>query len=564
MLEELDIRDFALIERVQVHWTSGLNVLTGETGAGKSIIIDALNAVLGGRVGPASIRTGAERCVIEATFKQTSEIAGWLKQQELQSEDLDGLVVSREISRTGSRARINGTLVNLALVQELRHKLITIHAQHEARTLVSSQSQLEMLDGRGDRAHEKLREKVATLHARRRELRQQLDDMQVSEEERLRRLDFARFQLKELDEASLSDPAEDETVAAQCRMLANVAELEESAFSACEALSGSERAGEVSAVDLVARALSQLDTASGMDSQLAPLQESLQGALETIEDAARALRRYRDGLEADPETLNALETRLTLLTTVKRKYGPTLSEAIARRQELGLEVDALDNADKTAHQLNEELAEIEKEQQKLCKDLSKRRRVLADAFAAAVQRELGDLGMERCRFELEFEDVEIGVTGSDRVEFMIAPNPGQPLLPLAKIASGGELSRIMLAIKSIVAGADRVPTVVFDEIDTGLSGRALQSMREKLAVLARSHQILCITHQPVIASVAANHLQVSKHQSENETHVAIQALDPESRIRSLADMAGGREQKVEALSFARSLYDDGERLRKPG
>jgi DNA repair protein RecN (Recombination protein N) len=562
MLAELDIRDFALIEHVRVDWTSGLNVLTGETGAGKSIIIDALNAVLGGKVGPAAIRNGAERAVIEATFKQTAETAAWLKQQELQNEDLDGLVVSREVGKAGSRARINGTLVNLTLVQELRTRLITIHAQHEARTLVSWQSQLEMLDGRGDRAHEKLREKVATLHARRKELRQQLDEMQLSEEERLRRLDFARFQLKELDEASLTDHCEDDTVTGKCRVLANVAELEACAFGAFEALTGSERAGETSAADLVSTALSHLDTAAGMDRQLAPLTESLQAALDTIEEVARAIRRYRDGLDSDPDTLNALETRLAVLTSVKRKYGPTLAEAIARRDQLGAEVDALDNADKTVHQLTEELAEIEKEQRKLAGDLAKRRRVLAEGFSAAVQRELADLSMERCRFEVGFENSEIGLSGGDRVEFMIAPNPGQPLLPLGKIASGGELSRVMLAIKSIVAGSDRVPTVVFDEIDTGLSGRALQSMRDKLAKLAGSHQILCITHQPMIASVAANHLQVSKHQSDNDTHVTIAALGSDARIRSLADMAGGSEQKAEALGFARSLFEEGERLRK--
>src|SRR5262249_34699256 len=266
--------------------------------------------------------------------------------------------------------------------------------------------------------------------------------------------------------------------------------LEQCAFAAFEALSGSEQAGEPSAADLVSRALSHLDSASGMDEHLAPLSETLGGALSSIEDVARSIRRYPDGLDSEPEALNTLETRLGVLTAVKRKYGPTLADAIARRVQLGAEVDALDNADKTSHQLSEDLLAVEKEQQKLAADLSKRRRLLAEGFSAAVERELADLGMERCRFEVEFETIEIVAAGGDRVEFMIAPNPGQPLLPLGKIASGGELSRVMLAIKSIVAGSDRVPTVVFDEIDTGLSGRALQSMRDKLAKLAGSHQIL--------------------------------------------------------------------------
>jgi DNA repair protein RecN (Recombination protein N) len=561
MLAELEIRDFALIEHVKVRWAAGLNVLTGETGAGKSIIIDALNTVLGGRAGASVIRAGAERALIEATFSESPEIAGWLKQQELGSEELNALVVSREISKTGTRARINGTLVNVALLQELRAKLISFNAQHEARTLLSSQAQLEMVDGLGDRSHEKLREKAATLYARVRELRRQLEEMQLSEEERLRKLDFLRFQLRELEDAALTDAEEDEAVAAQCRVLDNVAQLEDCALSACAALTGADEPGGASALDRVQAALTSLETAACLDAQLVQHVDALRTAQHSIEDVSRALRRYRESLDSDPDTLVSLKDRLEALAAVKRKYGPRLSDAMARQSELGGEIERLENMARAAGQLEAECAEATGELGKLAADLSSRRRALAARFAGAVQAELADLAMERCRFAVHFEEAEVGPSGGDRAEFVLSANPGQPLAPLSKIASGGELSRVMLAIKSIVARADRVPTVIFDEIDTGVSGRALQSIREKLARLARSHQILCITHQPVIASLAANHVQVTKDQSDSATHVRVATLEGEARIRAIADMAGGHADQAESLRFARALCEQGVQLR---
>lgn len=561
MLEELEIRDFALIEHVKVRWTAGLNVLTGETGAGKSIIIDALNAVLGGRAGASVIRAGAERALIEATFAENPDIAAWLKQKELAGEDFGVLVVCREISKTGSRVRINGTVANVALLQELRDKLISFHAQHEARTLLSCQTQLEMLDGLGDRSHEKLRGQVSTLYARAKELRRQLEEMRPSEEERLHKLDFLRFQLRELEDAALMDPHEDGAVEAHCRLLDNVAQLEECALAACAALTGAEEPGAASARDQVQIALSSLEMAACLDNKLEQHVETLRAAQQSIEDVSRALRRYRDSLDTDPERLVSLKARLSLLAAIKRKYGPRLADAIARQVELGDEIERLENMAQAAAQLEAELAEVASDLGKLAGDLTARRQALAKSFAGAVRSELADLAMERCLFSVEFEKTEPGPHGADRVEFVLSPNPGQPLAPLAKIASGGELSRVMLAIKSTVARADRVPTVVFDEIDTGVSGRALQSIREKLARLARSHQILCITHQPMIASLAANHVQVSKEQSDSATHVRVATLEGDARVRAIADMAGGKEQKEESLRFARCLYEEGLRLR---
>jgi DNA repair protein RecN (Recombination protein N) len=561
MLQEISIKNFALIEDVKISWSKGLNVLTGETGAGKSIIIDAVNAVLGGKTGPSAIRLGAEKCTIEAIFAQSPDVAAWLKQQELQSEDLaDCVVVSREITKSGSRMRVNGTLVNANLVQELRQMLLTIHAQHEARTLMLPQAQLELLDGLGDKDHRKLLERVRTLYQQRKELSAQLTELQMSEDERLRKLDFARFQLAELQEAALEDPEEYETVAHQCKVLSNIALLESSALRAQELLNGGTEESPC-AIDLVQDALRETEKAAVHDEELKPICDSLAGCVDTLETSIRSLRRYREFLDTDPESLANAESRLDVLATIKRKYGPSISEAISARNNLETEVGRLENSQAAAEEIQEELAKLDSELAKTAGDLSNRRKKMAASLAERIRSELADLGMEHCKFEIHFEEVSVGGNGLDRIEFLMSPNPGQPLLPVAKIASGGELSRVMLAIKSIFAEADRVATVVFDEIDTGISGKVLQSMRDKLARLGRSHQILCITHQPIIASAADNHILINKVQTAEETHIDAAVLDQSERVKSLAAMAAGQTDGDAAIKFAQSLLDEGNRLR---
>ncbi len=563
MLESLDIREFALIEKVRVEWTPGLNVLTGETGAGKSIIIDALNAVLGGKAGASFIRIGSEKASIEASFRTNPLISAWLKKQELIDDEIATVTVSREITKSGSRIRINGTLVNSAIVQELSQLLLTIHAQHEARTLMSPQAQLEMLDSLGDQPHRKLLDKVRTLYSRRKELIAQIKELDTSEDERLRRLDFIRFQLTELSEARLHDPSEDEELAKQQKVLANVAQLSTVATNAYEVLMGGENhSGEKSTIDLLQTSLADVERGARLDQELSEPADLLKQSLANIEEAARHLRRYGASLDTDPEALSNVETRLAVLASVKRKYGPELSDAIAHHDKLSEEADKLENAQTATEGLQEELAALDGSLNESATELSVKRQKLGKKLSEQVLAELVDLGMERCKFELKFETTsEVTPSGSDRAEFMIAPNPGQPLMPLAKIASGGELSRVMLAVKSIFASADGVSTVIFDEIDTGLSGRVLQAMRDKLARLAKSHQILCITHQPIIASVADNHVEIHKEQSKDLTKVSARLLDADQRLRSLASMASGQEDAEVALNFARSLMEQASHLR---
>ncbi|HEY9788427.1 MAG TPA: DNA repair protein RecN, partial [Candidatus Obscuribacterales bacterium] len=514
MLQSLEIRDFALIEHVEINWTDGLNVLTGETGAGKSIVMDALNAVLGGKAGAGSIRNGCERARIEATFVTTSEVIAWLKQNELMDEESNVLTVAREINRQGSKIRVNGTLISHNMAQELGSLLLTVHAQHEARTLMSPQLQLDLLDGLGNTNHKKLVEKTKALYLRRRELMSELNDLKMSDEERVRKLDFARFQLNELEEADLCHPDEDAQLGGQLQRLKNAAQLEEAVrFARTILAGGSGGDGDMSARDAIQKSLTNLERAERFDSELTKVGELLRTSLIGLEDAVSELRRYAEKLDVDPESLSILENRHALLTILKKKYGPTLQQVIDRKTALRHEIEVLEHADQKVSRLHAEADSLSAELASISEELSGKRRKLALELARSVEKELAELGMERCKFEINFRKLdEPCVQGVDRLEYLIAPNPGQPPMPLAKIASGGELSRIMLAIKTIFASADRVPTVIFDEIDTGMSGKVLQAMRDKLAKLSRSHQILCITHQPIIASIADNHLEVKKTQ----------------------------------------------------
>jgi DNA repair protein RecN (Recombination protein N) len=567
MLQSLSIRNFALIEHLQVDWKPGLNVLTGETGAGKSILIDAISILLGAKVGAGLIRIGAEKAQIEGVFRLSPQVLVWLKEQELADGDSHELIVAREISKSGSRFRINGTLINQAVAQELRQFLISLHVQHEARTLLSAQAQLEMLDALGDKAHSHLATTVRALWSDRKELDGQLKDLQISEEERLSRLDFARFQLSELTEAQLLEADEDAELARQARILSNVVSLGSCLMNAQQALVGGrdDTSGDnlpQAAVDTVQTALSEVERGAKLDSNLEAVSSLLKNSLADIEEAATRLRRYHDSLEADPEALQAIESRIGQLAMIKRKYGPSLKDAIERRQALEPELERLENTQVRLDELNSKRASLTDRLEGAAKELSQRRRALAKKLAKRVEADLVELGMERCRFEVSIEpQLEAGPNGTDRVEFLIAPNPGQPLLPLAKIASGGELSRIMLVIKSIFAEADQVATVVFDEIDTGLSGRVLQAMRDRLAALAKSHQILCITHQPLIAAIADNHLHIQKQQTAKTTAVSAKVLIGEDRLKALAEMASGEENEEVAINFARSLISQANQAR---
>ncbi len=576
MLLELEIKDFALFEHVRVPFSPGLNVLTGETGAGKSIILDALNAVLGGRTGTQVLRPQAERAIIEATFNCSPELSAILKKEELLEEAEEQFCISRELSRAGSKIRINGILTNISFVQNLRQRLLTVHAQHESRTLLSPQYQLEMLDALGDKEHRQMLGSLKTLYAKRKQLLLELEEILSNESEREKQIDYARFQLNELEDAELEDPLEDESIAQRRDLLSRVSDIEALLLNVQVYLKGQDSQNEPGALELIQKAVSDLAKAASFDSKLKAFEETLNESFSIIEDLSRELRKYYQSLDTDPETLANLSERAALLAGIKRKYGPDLAQAIQKRDRLIDDLERLGKQASIATELESELDEINQKLYKIACDLSQKRQKLAGSLAHKIQAELSELGMLNCRFEISLSQTgktdsqetakaavleTIGPNGFDRAEFLISANPGQPPAPVAKIASGGELSRVMLAVKTIFAGADRVNTVIFDEIDTGLSGRVLQSMRDKLAYLAKNQQILCVTHQPIIASVADNHIYVLKEQSKKSTRSEIKILDEQGRLKALASMASGQEEQEAALSFARSLLDESLRIR---
>jgi DNA repair protein RecN (Recombination protein N) len=560
VLKSISITNLAIIHELEVHWTKGLNILTGETGAGKSILFDALSIVLGAKVSANQIRDGKDRATIEGTFEPSPTVTAWLKQQELIDEDQTDLVVYREVTKSGSRARINGIPVNAALLNELRQLVLTFHAQHELRTLMSNSAQLELLDGLGNKAHGQLRDRLRTQYARYRDLKRQFEELSISEDERSRRLDFARFQLEEISEANLTVESEDEELSDRHKILANAARLESTIDRVTELLTGGDsHYGDENkpARDLIQEGLSDLDSLVDLDAHVAEPANFLRESLANLEEAIDGIRRYRGSLDLDPQSLNEVEERLAVLTQVKRKYGPTIKDAIDRENSLREEIDLLDNATNAISEIQDELDKLQNQLKDTSSQLSQERKKLAESLTQSILKELGDLGMERCRFSIGFTELEdVTTEGTDKVEFLIAPNPGQPLASLAKIASGGELSRIMLALKTIFARADHVSTVVFDEIDTGLSGKVLKAIRDKLVTLAQSHQILCITHQPIIASVADNYVQVCKEQTDDKTVIMANRLTGDAQLKALAEMASGREGEGVALTFANSLMQE--------
>jgi len=565
MLKSICIRDFALIENVSLDWHSGLNVLTGETGAGKSIVFDAINIVLGAKCASSNIRHGASKASIEAVFEPSSVVWAWLKQNELIEHDESDkeIVVAREITTSGSRSRINGTMVNVACIQDLRNLLLTFHVQHEIRTLFAGNTKLSMLDAIADKKHQQIVEKYSTVYSTYQLVKRQAHEFEMDEEERLRRLDFSRFQLNELVLADLKDEGELDELEKEKHRLGNLASIERAVYTSMSLLfdSPESNTNEKAAYDSVCEALKELERATRFDETVEECTQILQTVLAQLDDAAKLLRRTRESLDADPERLDQIEDRLHLLSSIKKKYGPALIDAIQRRDSLSEEVEKLENNQDRVGNLKKQTEELLQECTELASKMTAARKILAGELSKQVSHELKELGMEKSQFQMAVEALdELNANGLDKVDFYFSANPGQPLQPLSKVASGGELSRVILALKVVFARFDQVGTIVFDEIDAGTSGAVLQRIRDKLCQLAGSHQILCITHQPLIASVADNHVMVHKVQSDHSTRVDFQNLTGKDKLKALATMASGSE-KQSAMAFAESLISEAKTIK---
>jgi len=563
MLVELHVTNFALIDHLDLTFGPGLNMLTGETGAGKSIIIDALGLALGGRAGADLVRTGAAKATVEAVFDLShapAEVRARLAEAGLNADeegDISTLLVTRELARSGgkSQCRINGRLMPVASLREIAEGLVDVHGQHEHQSLLAADRHVDILDHWGGKEALALRQSVAAIFAETNSRKREREQLRTDSRERARMLDLYKFQQEEISGAALT-PGEEEELAADRLRLASSEKLSAAATEAYDTLSGGER-GTGGATDALNAALVAVEHAAALDETLSSLVETLTSAVSFAEDAARDLRVYQESVEFNPERLEEIEARLDLIRTLKRKYGETLDEVIAYGKELDEKLDALENSEAREEALTAAIAKSEAGLTAAAAKLTRARKKAAADFAGGIKRELTDLGMAATKFEVSLEPQTITSKGADRVEFLLSPNPGEPLRPLAKIASGGEMSRIMLAMKSVLAKTGAIPTMIFDEIDVGVGGRTAQTIGDKLEALAHDAQIMCITHLPQIASRPGTHFfiekRVEKSGDTDRTVVSVSALDPEARVDEITRMLGGSNRSEAVVQHAREM-----------
>jgi DNA repair protein RecN (Recombination protein N) len=564
MLTELFIRNLAVIEQIHIEFKSGFHVLTGETGAGKSIIIDALSLIIGGRGSSELVRYGCEKAEIEAMFDLEADHPVWksLTNLGIETDPDEHLIIRREITSGGkSSSRINGQLVNLSMLRETGDFLVNIHGQHEHQSLLKADEHIQWLDLFGDSEISRLKKVYQLSYEAYVKLQKELRELQEISMQSLQMLDLYRFQIDEISSAKLKE-GEDEALAEEKSKLANAEKLSQNASEAYDMLYSTNRG-----LDAAGKAIQRLQDIVNLDpSRLQPLLEQAQSAYYQLEDAAYQLRDYRDEVEFNPSRLDQIEHRLDALSSLRRKYGDNIPEMLTYLNKIKQEVDTIENKDEIIRKLEESLNQEEGRLIQAALELSQGRKQVAEELAVSIEAELRDLQMERTQFRVNLEQVKddkgIEVEGTkvrytkegiDQIEFLMAPNPGEPLRGLSKIASGGELSRIMLAIKTIFARVDQIPVLVFDEVDTGVSGRAAQSIADKMSVLSRSCQVFSITHLPQVACMADVHFAIHKEVDHDRTFTRVHDLQEKDRIEELARMLGGVEITETTLHHASEM-----------
>lgn len=563
MLLELNIANIALIESLRIEFAQGFNVLTGETGSGKSIVVDCMNLVLGGRADRDFVRTGAEKGSVQALFDIAKNSAAKAILGEMDIDCEDGMVaVSREISRSGRNiCRISGVIVPLNTLRRLTGTLLDIHGQHEHQSLLDPAKHIAFLDAYGDNRHTELCAQAAKLHSERVKMESELKKNMLDAAERERLSDMLGFQIQEIASAKLKK-GEEERLIARLRILENSEKIRTNVETAYEATyAGAGRTP--SAQELLLRAANAMDKLSQIDERYAELGLRLREMVYSVQDVGYELRDILDHMESDPELIEKVSKRLETIDRLERKYGPNLDDVLNFYASAVERLESIQTGDAHIDALKAELAKKDAELDEVCTLLTASRRELAQRLAQAVMQQLRDLGMGRARLEIRIESLpRPTANGLDSVEFLISANPGEPLKPMASVASGGELSRIMLALKAISMEADGVDSMVFDEIDTGVSGRMAQTVGEKMCAIARDHQVLCVTHLPQIAALGDAHFVVEKHTDGTTTETLVRQLDSEGRIHELSRLVGGAEDSTSSLSHAKHMLEDAECVRR--
>lgn len=563
MLQSLYLENIALIEKLGIELFPGFNVLTGETGAGKSIIIDAVNFVLGERTSRDLIRNGAARAKVEAVFNLNEGDAAFAALDALGIEyDGNELILSRELSAAGRNAcRVNGTLVPVASLKSVSDTLVDIHGQHEHQALLDAENHISYLDAYCHAESLPIIEKIDAIVSRRSELMLKRNSGFSSEREREREMDMLRYQIEEIASANL-EAGEEERLNAEKTVLLNAERIRTALETAHMALSGAEEGSALSAIDTARRSMRDI---AALNKDYEALGDKIEELYYAAEDISFVLRDTSENVESDMQRLEEIEQRLKLISDLKRKYGRTVEGVIDFGKDAGTKLNELENAEALAAELDAKLDKLKAEYNVAADELSKVRRAAGDRLKRDVLNELKDLGMAKAMFDVALSDASGGEPrkgGRETAEFMLSANPGEPLKPLEKVASGGELSRIMLCFKSIFADNDRVPTLIFDEIDTGISGRTAAVVGEKMLGIAKKHQVICVTHLAQIAALADAHLMVRKYDDGKNTFVETRQLNEEEKVQRIAQMMDGESDSPSALTHARELIARADKIKE--
>lgn len=552
MLEHLHIRNVALIKESEISFGDGLNILTGETGAGKSMIIDSLQFALGGRAGKDFLRHGEKQAAVEALFSvQSQALTEKLAENGITPEEDGTLLITRTLSEAGkSVCRINGSTVTVGMLKEIAEDMIDIYGQHEHQSLLNPVKHIRLLDRFCGAGFGEAMEEYKNSRQRLKDLEKQLTILIGDESQREQRMDMLLFQKEEIEAAELQEGEEDALLEKKKRLSSMERLIRLTGESVTLLYDGDDRAP--SACDQLGDALAKLREAAEYDAALSPLADALADGYAAVEDCARELKREAEKQEADPEELERIEERLQLFYKLKRKYGGSIEAVLEFYEKAVQELEFLSNSSEKAAELSAKKAEEEKRLSALAETLTARRRATAEQVEEQIETALHDMEMKHARFHIQIEEkADWGADGKDKVEFLISANAGEPLKPLAKIASGGEMSRVMLALKTVLVDADEIGTFIFDEIDTGVSGRTARRVGEKMRFLGGKRQLLCITHLPQIAAMADNHFLIEKESDAGETVTRVTALDEEGAVREVARLMNDVTETT--LAAAREL-----------
>ncbi|MDD3839184.1 MAG: DNA repair protein RecN [Clostridia bacterium] len=574
MLRELNIKNFALIDSLSITFDEGFNVLTGETGAGKSIIIDAVNLALGGRANRDLIKKNETNCIVEALFdiKYNNKVSQALDSFGLNENIDETLVLTREINANDRNiCRINGRPVTLSMLKEISSYLIDIHGQHEHQSLLHSSNHIHLLDSLSGKQSEHIKKEVKQNYIEWKAIKDKIADLKKDDSELEKKIDFLIYQIEEIDRVNLQADQEEELMQ-QYKIMKNSQKMIEKLNKAYTILYNGEGI-KPAVIDILSHIVTDIQELVGIDDSLNMTYQDLNSILLQIQDIAIDIRQYRDNLDFDPEQLNEAEQRIDTINRLKRKYGNSIQDIINYRNRIYEELQFYKNAELRLEQLNLQLESSSKKLFDSCTKLSERRKKTAQNLEKLVNDELEDLGLQSAQFVVDIHsptkdkgqspsEINFSMYGFDKVEFMISTNIGQDVKPLAKIVSGGEVSRIMLALKNVLAAVDDIPSLIFDEIDTGISGRTGQMVAEKIAQISRTRQVICVTHLASIAAMADIHFFIQKKVEGGDTSTVVNRLDGKQTVSEIARLLGGKNITDISLNHAQEMLKTAKKLKK--